>query len=273
MDDFANLSEEALRAMQGPLEDFVDESEPDNDRYYDFQWELYDWSKFDPKSFRYEVIRLMGDPNSGRRKSIHSGKYFSILTRSMRPFVIRNNPWWYPHVEYRRDDRGEYIEPLQIKRITAHYNDCTGSARKVVYMHRLIAQAEGLEVGDHINGYSLDNRNCNLRPISTLLNQYNARRTREAFPELLPGVQWTDGRRVRVYGIVRVNGDKLSSGTTWTVDEQEEAWKWCAKKKLELFGLNKLANGPRTVPLPKFPPRLRKVFPVRTVEASTEIPF
>jgi hypothetical protein len=252
----------------GPI---IDESEPE-EKYEFFLWDTYDWDKFDPKKLGYDVIRLMGDPNSNRRKSIHSGKYFTTVTRSMRAYALRVVPYWYPLVEYYRDDHGQRLD--EIKRITAHNTVGPRNSRKVIYLHRILAEAEGTEIGDHINGYSLDNRNCNLRPVSLEINNHNVRRMRTAFPELWPGVEWADKGQTMVRGVISVAGVRIRSDIIWPLEMQEEAWKWVAKKKHELLGLRKTANGPITVPLPEPPPRLRRVFSVRTFSAQADdIPF
>jgi len=254
------------------FEDYIDESEPEGGKYDFFRWEQYDWDKFSPKEYGYQVIRLMGNPDNNRRKSIHSGQYFTIVTRSMHSFLKRKFEYWYPLVEYYRDDQGQRLEG--IKRIVAHNTEGPRKSRKVVYMHRLLAEVEGTEVGDHINGFSLDNRNCNLRPLSVLLNNHNLQKVRTAFPELLPGVEWGSKDHEWVRGVVMIAGVRIRSDILWPFSEQEEAWKWVAKKKHELLGLRKTANGPITVPLPKPPPSLRRHYSVLLPAGLAEdIPF
>jgi len=254
------------------FEDFVDESEPGGCKYEDFLWAQYDWDKFCPKEYGYQVVRLMGDPNNNRRKSPHSGKYFTIVGRRQFSFLQREYPRWYPLVEYYRDEHGEKTDT--VKRIVAHNTEGPRASRKVIYLHRVIAGVEGLAVGDHINGYSLDNRDFNLRPLTVEANNHNLQRARLAFPELLPGVEWRSKDKTYVGGVLSVAGMRIRSDTIWPLNEQRQAWKWTARKKVELFGLKKTANGPNTVPLPKFPPRLRKIFPVASVmNAADDIPF
>jgi hypothetical protein len=64
-----------------------------------------------------------------------------------------------------------------IKRLYAFTNILVRGKWKYIGMHRMIVKRTGPladdEVADHRNGYTLDNRRCNLRPASEGLNRIN----------------------------------------------------------------------------------------------------
>ncbi len=68
--------------------------------------------------------------------------------------------------------RWRVAEPVPGYRYARRYEN-----RKPVLMHRLLVDAEGMEV-DHINGDTLDNRRVNLRAVSHAQNLQNITRTR-----------------------------------------------------------------------------------------------
>lgn len=94
---------------------------------------------------------------------------------------------------------------------------------KLVYMHRLIMNQDGLI--DHINGNGLDNRRENLRVVT--YSQNNANRNRQTtkrssqykgvFPDLLPG-------RTGWWVTLRVRGKKVYVGHYTTEEEAALAY-------------------------------------------------
>ncbi len=236
-------------ALHEELDDYVDESEPEINKHELFKWDRYDWMRFDPKEFGYNVIRLGGEPTN-RRRSPLSGQYFSIVDLSYFEFLTEGNQAWYPHVNYSKQADAE---PGTIVRIAASRCEGPRKARKHLYMHRVIADVSGLKVGDHINGLSLDNRNENLRPVSESINNSNVLKIRPVAGVLLPGVEWrTEGKIVG--GIVQYRGKKYRSPKNWPLEEQAKAHEWYNKKRLRLFGQTKWVNADRLSLYPTFPP-------------------
>lgn len=234
-----------------------------SDKYKIFEWARYDWSRFDPKEYGYNIIRLMGDLDNNRSRSVHSGVYFAIVDRYHYRTLTEDATRWYPLVEYYRDEHGEKTD--HIKRVVAHRNEGPRKSRRVVYMHRRIGDENEEPIRDHINGHSLDNRSCNLRPASFTLNSYNRRRIRTVHDELRPGVEWVTSTkklelRTHVRGVIEIDGERIRSQETWPLEEQIKAQKWYLAKLREVTGHNKWVMGTKQVPLPKFPPEVEIPF-------------
>ncbi len=265
MDDLA-FSDEILLE-----EDSVERTETPEEvlsKFDLFRWERYDWSQFNPETYGYNVIRLMGNENNNRRKSEHSGVYFTIVDPYYHSYFTANDLRWYPLVEYHRDKNRGGEKAEQIKRIVAHRNNGPRRKRKVQYMHRLIAGAEGFQVGDHVNGLPLDNRGCNLRPVSYAVNNANRIYLRPIYGTLLPGVWWTDRTHQRVRGCVKLGGVRYNSETIWPLAEQELAHDWYIAKRKELFGENRWVNIGEP-DYPQFPPE-RPIFRPGYIQESIE---
>jgi hypothetical protein len=176
-------------------------------RYSPFRWELYDWNKFDPLEYGYNVIRLGGSESSNRKKSLYSGTYFSVVTysnlfniaRYLRMAVL---PWW-PRIK---------IENGKLKSIYARTRvlDPWGFPTDMG-MHELIALdnhalgmlgfEEYLDVVDHIKSVGLDNRDENLRPATYSLNSRNVMRDSDVM-QLKLDPEWAKRERDHVPPII-----------------------------------------------------------------------
>jgi hypothetical protein len=100
--------------------------------------------------------------------------------------------------------------------------------RKMIYLHRMIADCGLSPFIDHINGNTLDNRRSNLRASTNRQNQWNQKRVRGIIP--FKGVTFENGGyRSRI----RVNGKKKSLGIFKTAIEASNAYN---KASLELHG-------------------------------------
>ena len=100
--------------------------------------------------------------------------------------------------------------------------------RKMIYLHRMIADCGLSLFVDHINGNTLDNRRSNLRASTNRQNQWNQKRVRGVIP--FKGVTFENGcYRSRI----RINGKKVSIGTFKTATEASNAYN---KASLELHG-------------------------------------
>lgn len=244
-------------------------------KYGPFVFDRYDWSKFDVDKADFAVLRLMGDPNNKRRKSIWSGVFFTIVAKDDLPWLTAENRRWYPLVEhYREEERSD-----EIKRVSAHRRIGPRNAGKALHLHRVISEAYGAEiqtgfVPDHINGFSLDNRPINLRSVTGSVNNHNARRLRTKNGILGPGVEWYDKARTTVGGVIEIDGVKIRSDKVWPLADQIEAQRWYIDQLTQRFG-DRWAHDEKSVPLPEFPP-LRSSYrsmPTRGEVLTQEIPF
>lgn len=87
-----------------------------------------------------------------------------------------------------------------------------GSKSRVIYMHRVIANApEGITV-DHINGDTLDNRRCNLRLCSHAENVRNRSKSRTRQSSKYLGVYF-DKARQKWRACIRLGGKPTHLGS------------------------------------------------------------
>lgn len=100
--------------------------------------------------------------------------------------------------------------------------------RKMLYLHRIIADSGTFLFIDHVNGNTLDNRRSNLRVSTNKQNQWNQKRVRGIVP--YKGVTFENGAyRSRI----RINGEKKSLGRFKTAIEASNAYN---QASLELHG-------------------------------------
>jgi hypothetical protein len=104
-----------------------------------------------------------------------------------------------------------------------------GGTSGITMHQQLVATTEGHEV-DHINGNGLDNRRCNLRPVTRSQNNQNRQPRRNASSRF-KGVSWD--RKHRFWEASIGNNGKIRLG--YFASEEEAAMAYDAKAK-ELFG-------------------------------------
>jgi hypothetical protein len=100
-----------------------------------------------------------------------------------------------------------------------------GGQHQHVYMHRYLLglqHGDGIE-GDHVNGYTLDNRRLNLRRATRAQNQQNKHRSTSRHPTShYRGVYW-DSHLGRWHAVVEHMGTKIFSRTYKTEIEAAKA--------------------------------------------------
>ncbi len=233
-------------------------------RYSAWEWARYDWSAFNPIEYGYQVIRLQARQGTRRKVSPHSGKYFTIVDLDSYEWLTSLGQW-YPLVEYYRDERGE--KTSVIKRISAHRNSGPRDNRKLVYMARILVEARHSTLRDHINGHSLDNRLCNLRPFSWAANACNVRKKRAT--DLKAGVEYRNKSKTLVGGVIEISGRKIRSPETWPLAKQDNAHEWYNAKRSQIFKAESWVNTATTVSLPQFPP-LKPLYRPEVIQRSIE---
>lgn len=102
--------------------------------------------------------------------------------------------------------------------------------RSTVRMHRLILGLVDGQLGDHINGDTLDNRRSNLRPATASQNSMNRRRRKDNTSGMRGVRQYHSGKWVARIGI----GGKLKHLGYFTT--AEEAYAAYGKAAIELHG-------------------------------------
>lgn len=103
-----------------------------------------------------------------------------------------------------------------------------GRKKKMIYMHRVVAEAPtGMEV-DHINGDTLDNRRSNVRVCSHAENCRN-RKMSKANTSGLPGVSFHRATG-KWQAQIKVNYRSISLGIFKTPNDAHTAFKRAAQK-------------------------------------------
>ena len=119
-----------------------------------------------------------------------------------------------------------YVAKIKKYRYAVCYSQQQGKTI-ATYLHRLLCPTERGEMVDHINGDTLDNRLCNLRPVTNKQNQYNQHAVRGKIP--YQGVTYENGKyRARI----RKDGAKRNIGTFNTAEAAADAYKHEAKQRM-----------------------------------------
>lgn len=109
-------------------------------------------------------------------------------------------------------------------RHTGLYVNCYSPDNKKVpkRLHRIIMSAALGEIVDHINGNPLDNRRCNLRIVSSTINNQNAKKRRDGVTSSYKGVHLAEMGKWKAQ--IQIKGKKKSLGTFRTEKEAAEAY-------------------------------------------------
>jgi hypothetical protein len=113
-----------------------------------------------------------------------------------------------------------------------------GGKNKSIRLHRLIMDAQPGQIVDHINGNPLDNRKCNLRLVTSLENNQNARKRKDGVTSVYKGVHYAKTCN-KWKAQTSVKGKKLCLGTFRTELEAARAY----DAALDLLGI----VGPRNL--------------------------
>lgn len=212
-----------------------------------FKHELYDWS--DPEWLE----RDRRDPYAWEPIRLTKG-YFAMVSIEIYPSVMEFSDTfpkrWRSNVQY--DTRGD------ISRVYAIRNGRRREGEPAsVYAHREIADAwsPGVVV-DHMNGYSLDNRDVNLRRAGHNENDCNRHGTRTKNVGLPIGVERVPNGLYRGIIYRRIDGKRKSfrSAESWPTPEPAAAW--YQDQLTTLHKRREWVHNPRSVNYPVFPPLL-----------------
>ena len=127
-------------------------------------------------------------------------------------------------------DRSDLSEIAKYKWHASHnghfFRMATRINRKLIYCHRLLLKLKPSEIGDHINGNTLDNRRANIRQCSHQCNMRN-RKKHKNNTNRFKGVHFT-GSSYR--STIIVNHKKIHLGNYKTDTEAARAYDQAAKK-------------------------------------------
>jgi len=105
--------------------------------------------------------------------------------------------------------------------------------RVVVYLHRLITNAEPHEIVDHINGNTLDNRNSNLRKTDKTGNARNMKaRSKHGFK----GISKLNRKSNPWTAKITVNYKTINLGTFANAEDAAKAYDTAARLYFGAFG-------------------------------------
>lgn len=154
-----------------------------------------------------------------RQIELHSKKYpglFALVDDDDYELVSRYR--WRP--SKKKHDRTFY----------AMATVCVDGKETTIRMHRLILGIPGKV--DHENRNGLDNRRCNLRPVTSEQNAANKAKNRGTCTSLFKGVYWV-ARAGKWRAVIQPNGKFKSLG--WFFDEVEAA-KAYDRAAIDAFG-------------------------------------
>jgi hypothetical protein len=216
-------------------------------RYNPWRYDRYDWSRFDPKIYGYEVIR----PSSK--------KYDFFTVVNLRDYKRLSKFKWKLRVEHAKNKHGELTDT--ITRVDVLRSFMHKGKHYTKYMAREITGAGAGVDAEHKGGETLDNRRCRLRCTKRSENNHNwTHRPRPKYPELKRGVEYGDELHQTVRGIIwwtTVNGDRKSKRSPrmpYTPENVETCHQWWATERDKLYGHKKWAVGGRPAKPLVFPP-------------------
>lgn len=236
--------------------------EPDPLEHWSYNFKdshTYDWNdpwlrKKNLGKFAFRVIDL-------------TKGYFMIVSprdyKRMTTYSDGKPKKWYAHVL--KSPKGD-IDTVYARRRGR------GDEPKDVYAHReLLNCLNDSREGDHVNGYGLDNRRCNL--LLTRHNSKNKVSVRTVHHGLPRGVE-RRGVGGKFFGGIRVK--RLSRTKIRTIRSKriwrtpEPAARWYANQTKRICGDRPWIYDPKTVDFPDFP---RKLLPPVVQSFGDEIPF
>ncbi|MDO8407933.1 MAG: hypothetical protein Q7S95_01710 [bacterium] len=206
-----------------------------------FKHDHYDWN--DPEW----LTRDRRDPYAWEPVRLTKG-YFAMVSVALYEAVMESS--WRANVQL--DPRGDISRVYAIRNGRRREGEPT-----IVYAHREIADvwSPGVFV-DHMNGYSLDNRDVNLRRAGQNENDCNRHGTRTKNVGLPIGVARMPSGLYRGVVYRRIDGKRTSfrSAESWPTPEPAAAW-----YQAQLTTLHKRCewvHNPDSVNYPVFPPLL-----------------
>lgn len=100
-------------------------------------------------------------------------------------------------------------------------------ARKRVYLHRYLLDAQPGQIVDHIDGDPLNNTRANLRLVTRAQNQWNRKAQQNASG--YKGVSWHRGHQ-KYYARIQVHNRRHFLGYFETAEEAAEAYDAAARR-------------------------------------------
>ena len=230
---------------------------PDGFRWHDrYDWSAPDWLRSNRGEFAYRIIPL-------------TQGYFTIVSKRdykrLTHYPDGSFKRW--HVTVERDNRGVVVKAYACRRGRK-------GEPKSVFMHREILECTS-GLGDHVNGYGLDNRRCNLVHVRRGgANNHNRRSMRD----LPVGVELRRNGRYGGIRSVRLGAHSVKtvrSKRTWT--DPGPAAQWYLNQLKRLHKRTAWAHDPKSVNYPTFPPTIYSdPMPIRRKQPEherVEIPF
>ena len=212
-----------------------------------FKYDRYDWSDLE------WLARNLSDPYAWEPVRLTKGYFamvsveiYSLVTEFPDGFPKR----WRANVQY--DTRGE------MSRVYAIRNGRKSEGEPAsVYAHREVAGvwSQGVFV-DHMNGYSLDNRDVNLHRAGQSENDCNRRGTRTKNVGLPIGVARMPNGLYRGVVYRRIDGKRRSFRSAESWPTPGPAATWYQGQLTTLHKRREWVHNPHSVNYPVFPPLL-----------------